>query len=63
MEAKPRVILSKPVRLVHLHKLVGDPVHAQVNVVPALPLSCSPWWIGRRPVRNDLRLGEQCQWL
>ena len=25
--------------------------------------NCSPWWIGRRPLRNALRVGLQCQWV
>ena len=27
------------------------------------PLSCSPWWMGQRPVRKLRRVGEQCQWV
>ena len=62
-DLKPVCILPKPCVLYPADcSLAGSHVHrTSMSSVPIFD-SCSPWWMGRRPLRNVRRVGLQCQW-
>ncbi len=54
--------LPKPAeiwRVSRIDMLGVEPTRRSMSSVATL-LSCSPWWIGHRPVRNVRRVGLQC---